>query len=101
MKILNLEDAKTVANICIEKLVTQKNMVYFSVLVLQDYSASCCFFSPVTASRKDKQKMVFVDDIEKIVRLLLSHPKISDLEYDLKENMITASFQDVGENQNE
>ena len=97
MKIKTLNDAKTVGDLCIGKLVTEKSLVYFSILVAQEYSASNCFFSPVSEIRKDKKKMIFVEDIEKLIRLLLSHPQVNDLEYDEKENMISATFQDSGE----
>ena len=97
MKIKDVHDAKKVGDICIGKLVMEKSLVYFGILVCQEYSASNCFFSPVTEIRKDKKKMIFVDDIEKLIRLLLSHPQVSDLEYDDKENMISATFQDNSE----
>ena len=94
MKIKDVHDAKKVGDICIGKLVMEKSVVYFNILVTQDYSASNCFFSPVSDLRGEKKKMIFVDDIEKLIRLLLSHPQVSNLEYDDKENMISATFQD-------
>lgn len=94
MKIKDVKDAKRVGDLCIEKLVTEHSLVYFSILVAQEYSASNCFFSPTSELRGEQKKMIFVDDIEKMIRLLLSHPQVSDLEYDEKENMISATFQD-------
>jgi len=96
MKIKDLDDAKKVGDICIGKLVMEKSVVYFSILVCQEYSASNSYFSPVSELRGEKKKMIFVEDIEKLIRLLLSHPQVSDLEYDEKENMISATFQDPG-----
>ena len=95
MKIKDVHDAKKVQHLCMEKLVGEKSLVYFSILVVQDGVISNCFFSPVSESRRtNKQKMIFVDDIEKMIRLLLSHPKVENLEYDKKENVIHATFQD-------
>ena len=95
MKIKDVLDAKKVQHLCMEKLVGEKSLVYFSISVDQDGDVSSCFFSPVSESRgANKQKMFFVDDIEKLIRLLLSHPKVSDLEYIEEENMIYATFQD-------
>lgn len=95
MKIKDVLDAKKVQHLCMEKLIGEKSLVYFSILVDQKGVCSNCFFSPVSESRgANKQKMIFVDDIEKLIRLLLSHPKVSDLKYDEKENMIQAVFTD-------
>lgn len=95
MKIKDIHDAKKVQQLCLEKLVGEKSLVYFSISVDQDGVISNCFFSPVSESRgANKQKMFFVDDVERLIRLLLSHPKVSDLEYDEKENMIQAIFTD-------
>jgi hypothetical protein len=94
MKIKDVADARKVADQCIEKLVAEQSLVYFSILFAQEYSASNCFFSPTSDLRGEGKKMLFVDDIEKVIKLLLSHPKVSDLEYDEKENMISATFQD-------
>lgn len=95
MKIKDVYDAKKVQQLCMEKLVGEKSLVYFSILVVQDGVASNCFFSPISEIRgANKRKMLFVDDIEKLIRLLLSHTKVSKLEYDEKENVIHATFLD-------
>lgn len=99
MKIKDVHDAQIVGNLCTAKLVMEKKLVYFNILVCQEDAASNCYFSPVSQAPQlgKKQKMIFVEDIEKMIRLLLSHPKVSDLEYDKKENVISATFQDDAE----
>ncbi len=96
MRIKTVDDAKKVAHECIEKLV-KGNVVYYHLYVASEYSGSDCYFSPISSSRKGQQKMIFVDDIEKVIRLLLSHPKVEDLRYYEKENMISAVFNDEAE----
>jgi len=40
------------------------------------------------------EEKLFVGDYERLVRLLLSHPKVKDLEYNEKEGMLSAVFED-------
>lgn len=101
MKIKDVHDAHKVGDLCIGKLVGEKSLVYFNIIVLQEDVSSNCYFSPVSEVRKPKENVVkyahFVEDVEKIIKLLLSHPKVSDVEYHEKENMISATFMDDAE----
>jgi hypothetical protein len=102
MKIKTIKDAKKVADNCIELLVSNKSVAYFNLLVSNlTGEISNCYFSPVSPIRAEAKNMIFVQDIEKLLKMLLSHPKISELEYDPQENMISASFQDESEPEEE
>lgn len=92
-KIKDVAAAKRIADQCIAKFV-KGNLVYFNLYVAAESEGSNCYFSPISTSRKDQQKIVFVNDIEKLIRFLLSHPKVEDIRYYEKENMITAVFYD-------
>lgn len=91
IKIKTLEDARAVSDKIMAQLVNGK-LTYFNILFGEEDNISPCFFSPVTQVSKGKS-MIMVGDYEKILKLLLSHPKISDLQYNEKENMILAEFQ--------
>ena len=66
---------------------------YFSVTVAHDTTFSSCFFTPISKD-KEHRAMMFVGDYEKVVRILLSHPKIRHVEYTRKEHVIHAIFDD-------
>jgi len=107
VKIKTVADAKQVANDCIGQLVTDQRLVYFSLLVSDlEGNVTNCYFSP-TAPIYPKiggiveKKSIFVNDIGKLLRMLLSHPKITNLKYDPKENVISACFQDEAESTEE
>ena len=91
MKIKSPEDIQTVSDKIIGQLVKNR-LTYFSIMVDEEDISSSCFFSPVTKTSKN-QSMIMVEDYEKILKLLLSHPKVSDIEYDEKGNVISAVFQ--------
>jgi len=91
-KIRNLDDWKAVREKILGDLLHGK-AAYFGLLVWEGDTATSCFFSPAVTGRGDKG-MVFVGDYERIVRLLLSHPKVKDMEYNRKERMISAVFED-------
>ena len=96
-KIQNLEDVKTVSQMIMRRLVVEKNLCYFNIVVGEVGGFSQCFFTPTTQIHEGKEtrykpKMIFVGDYDKLMMLLMSHPNISDLEYDVEENMITACF---------
>lgn len=94
MKIKTPADARKVGDLCMKKLVGEKTLVYFNLFVCSESSGSNCYFSPYSMLRGEKKKVAFVGDVEKILRLLLSHPKVSDLMYDPRENMISGTFED-------
>jgi hypothetical protein len=99
MKIRNIEDIKAAGQRIIEKLIAGK-LTYFNLSVWENDSSSesACFFTPVTQLQLNRLKpgepkqMIMVDDYEKIMKLLLSHPKIKDLNYIEKGNCVCASF---------
>ena len=74
-------------------------LTYFALTVADLSGFSSCFFSPA-APLKRKQDTLFVQDYGKIVRLLLSHPKIRHIEYDPEEPAISAVFDDPFEEEN-
>lgn len=81
-KIETLKDVKEVANIIMGKLVKGK-VAYFNLLVVDSTGFSQCFFNPITETSKGKnKKMLFVEDYEKLMLILLSHPNFSQVQYD-------------------
>lgn len=86
IKIKTIQDVKAVSDKAIEKKLT-----YFSVLFAEESSLSSCFFTP-TSKLPNARGMIFVNDYEKVMKVLLSHPKIRELEYDEKENVISCVF---------
>jgi len=91
-KISDLEDWKAIEEKVLGDLLHGK-AAYFGLLVWEGTSATSCFFSPAVTGRGDKGTL-FVGDYERLVRLLLSHPKVKDIEYNPKERMISAVFED-------
>jgi len=71
----------------------QGRLTYFALTVTDATGFSSCFFAPATKT-KEGQGMIFVQDYGKIVRLLISHPKIRHVEYDPEEPAISAVFED-------
>ena len=69
------------------------HVTYFSLTVADPYGYSSCFFTPISQD-KEHQKMMFVGDYEKILRVLLSHPKIRHVEYVPEWRVIQAIFDD-------
>lgn len=69
------------------------HVTYFSLTVTDPYGFSSCFFTPISRD-KEHEAMMFVGDYEKILRLLLSHPKIRHVEYDPEGHVIQAVFDD-------
>lgn len=91
-KIESVKDVKEVANVIIGKLVKGK-LAYFNLVVSDSTGFSHAFFSPATETSEGKnKKMIFVGDYEKLMMLLLSHPKISQVQYDEEENAVSAVF---------
>ena len=69
------------------------HVTYFALTVTDPYGFSSCFFTPIS-KEKEHQAMMFVGDYEKVVRILLSHPKIRHVEYTREEHVIHAIFED-------
>jgi len=90
--IASVKDFRRVEERILEDLVKGR-LTYFNLVVQDDVGFSSCFFSPATKSKKGPG-MIFVGDFGKIVRLLLSHPKVRHIEYDPAEPCISAVFED-------
>lgn len=70
----------------------QGKMTYFNLLVEEEAGSSACFFTPASQLQDTGKHMIMVEDYEKILMVLLSHPDIESLEYDPERNMVTAIF---------
>ncbi len=93
MKIKSVEDISSIQDRIIGNLV-QGKFTYFSLTIGEEDEISSCFFSPITHLQgKTPDSMIMVEDYEKLLKVLLSHPKISDIEYDEKNNMVSAVFE--------
>jgi len=93
MKIKSVEDIAQAEERILGHLV-QGKLTYFSLLFGEESDISSCFFTPVTQLQKEGTgSMIMVDDYGKLLKVLLSHPNISRIEYDEKENMISAVFE--------
>ena len=95
VKIKSVEDIRSIQNKIIEQLVLGK-LTYFSLTIGEEDEFSLCFFTPTSDVSKNQsmiKAMIMVDDYEKLLKVLLSHPKISDIEYDEKNNVIYAVFE--------
>jgi len=68
-------------------------LTYFALTVADATGFSSCFFSPAAPLKKG-QSSLFVGDWGRIVKLLLSHPKVRHIEYDPEEPAISAVFED-------
>jgi len=90
-KILTPKDAHEVAETIVGNLI-QGRLTYFSLVVAHAANFGSCFFSPT--SMAGDRGMLFVGDYETILRALLSHPKMSDIEYRPEEDVVTATFED-------
>jgi len=90
-KIETVQDVREIGNTIIGKMI-KGEVGYFSLVVADSTGYSSCFFTPVSALKGEKGNMIFVQDYEKIMMLLLSHPKISEMEYDENENVVYAVF---------
>ena len=84
------ENLKKVIEKILNKVVTEGNLVYFNIGYWDSSGISPCHFSPVVPH---KARYVFVDDYEKILVMLLTHPNIKDIEYNEKEGCISAFFE--------
>lgn len=94
MKIKTVKDIVDAANKIIERLVTdsQKNLAIFNLLVdHEDGTLSNCAWTP-TAKLANGKNLLVVEDYTKIMILLLTHPRIKELQYDEPQNTISAIF---------
>ena len=86
------EDYELIEKTVLEDLI-HGHTTYFSLTVQDPHGFSSCFFTPISKD-KQHQAMMFVGDYEKVVRLLLSHPKIRHVEYEPRDHVIHAIFDD-------
>lgn len=92
MKIKSTKDIVEVSNRVIELLVIHKKLAIFNLLVDHgDGTLSNCTWTP-TAKVAENQSFLAAEDYSKIIVLLATHPRIKDLEYDEKQNAVTAVF---------
>jgi hypothetical protein len=92
MKITTVKDVVEASNKILESLVSLRKLVIFNLLVDHGEGiVSNCMWTP-TAKVAEHQNFMAVEDYTKIMLLLLNHPKIKNLEYDEKEQAITALF---------
>ena len=92
MKIKTVKDIVDVANKVFESLVAdpQKKLTIFNLLVDHgEGTISNCTWTP-TAKLADGHSFLAVEDYTKIMILLLTHPRIKDLDYDETQHMISA-----------
>ena len=72
------------------KVIGERRIVYFNIGYWDLNGVSPCFFTPIVLD--GKKYHMFIDDYEKILVLLLSHPKVREIEYDEKEGCVSAFF---------
>lgn len=92
LKIKTIKDIVGTANNIIEHLVSQKAMTGFNLLVDHgEGTLSNCAWTPTTKITQG-QHFLAVEDYTKIMILLLTHPRVKELEYHEKEHTVTAVF---------
>jgi hypothetical protein len=91
MRIKSVEDIRPIENKLVERLL-EGNLTYFSLVFVEEDEISNCCFTP-TSRLPAKDTMIFVGDYGKLLKILLSHPNISDIGYDEKDNAVTAIFE--------
>ena len=64
--------------------------VYFNIVYWDFDEASSCHFTPVV--REEKEYWLFIGDYKKILVILLTHPRVKDLEFDEEEGCVKANF---------
>jgi hypothetical protein len=90
LEIKSVRDIFEASRRIMEYLISQKKLAIFNVLVDHgEGTISNCMWTPTTKLADDKSFLA-VEDYAKIMVLLLTHPKVKELEYNEKEHMITA-----------
>lgn len=92
MKKITIENVREIADKIVEKII-KGDLAVFNICVADSTGFSQCFFTPTAKIKGKEQRMIFVGDYEKLICLLLCHPKVSNVEYDSVENAITAIFE--------
>jgi len=92
LKIKTTKDIVIASNTVIGNIVSQAKITVFNLLVdHEEGTISNCMWTPTT-KLADGKSFLAVDDYAKIMLLLMTHPRVKDLEYNEKENMISAVF---------
>jgi len=88
------ENYREVADKCVELTLKLRRPVYFNVAYWESDSISACYFTPIApVDEKGRRKWyVFPVDYEKLLVMLLTHPRISELQLDEKEGAIKLIF---------
>ena len=89
------ENYKEIARRCVELTLKLGRPVYFNIAFWELDTVSACYFTPMAPVEKDGHRiwMVFPLDYEKILAMLLSHPKVSKLYFDEQEGAIKVIFE--------
>jgi hypothetical protein len=92
MKIKTVKDAVEASNKILEDLVAHQKLTAFNLMVDHgEGTISNCAWTP-TSTLADKKNFLAVEDYVKTIVLLLTHPRIKDIEYDEKNHAVTAVF---------
>ena len=91
MKITKKNYKKVLGKILTE-IAEKGRTVYFSIAYWEFDTISPCYFTPIAPLRKGDY-CLFPDDYEKILVILLTHPRIKEVVYNEKEGCIMASFE--------
>ena len=84
------ENLSRVVEKIMNKVLGEKRVVYFNIGYWDLNGVSPCFFTPVAL--EGKKYHMFMDDYEKILVLLLTHPRVREIEYDEREGCVSAFF---------
>lgn len=92
MKIKTLKDIVGASQKIMECFIGKKRAATFNLVVDHgEGTASNCAWTPA-CKVSPGQSFLAVEDYDKIMVLLLTHPRIKNLEYDEKDNVVSAWF---------
>jgi len=76
----------------IEEITLKGKPIYFDIAYWDFDEVSSCHFTPVVFDQEMKDYWMFMDDYKKLLVILLTHPKVKDLEFDEEEGCVKANF---------
>jgi len=85
------ENYKEVLGKILKIIAEEGKTVYFNIAYWEFDGVSPCYFTPIAPLRKGDY-CLFPDDYEKLLVMLLTHPKVREIELDEEEGSITAIF---------
>lgn len=92
-KIKNVKDVVEASKKIIGHIISDNVETIFNLIVDHgEGTISYCAWTPTTRIKPGPQRFLAVEDYSKTLLLLLLHPRISNLEYDEKQHMISAVF---------